>query len=898
MKFKSVGFGIFSTLAFLFMISTVSAKEVNITSSMSQDEINASILSGDVVTVSSGDYATQSADGRNYHKYILADDTEITVKLSGNYERLQLITKNNGKIHVVVNSDTTLDGEANIVFNPTAALAVQSGLIDIDTNGNTLTITNYNNGIRLGNNITKTQTESASLTLLENAKVVVTNSYNLGDITGNDQYKAYYDSYNDFGDPGVGYGWGDVENFVKPEGNRGSAIYTRGKGATHYITLEKNSSLNVSDNDGSGIYVGYSNSGVANHINIRLDDAELIGNNNGYVGLFEDGENTGNYHLTANNSDISFSNNVSNGMTGHSLSEITLTNSTLHVDNNGGLGINNSFIILNSSTLIGNGNGSHGISNVSLDATDSVIEVCKNAYIGLNISKYNKGENSTNIVNSKLTAKENGGPGIRFHTVISNEGIYEGTTNISDGSIVTALGNGIGTNTYGYAVKPGDSGYWADIVASGDVNATESSIFCGTYSLYNRGSYSLPSILYVNKDMIMTVDKNDEFTNAMDIFNDKASTAVGRTYVISGSLQGNLFDMTNGANYVLNGVALVGEEYAAPVNTDGTKLIRFDLNQEINVEVNSDGTNTFTYYDPYTGKEYIYQFRYNELGEDLILSESNNAYIWTPASIVHYDATEGLLDYTGSTAGEIVNGSSVTDQSNNGNADRYTNDITVFGNSLNLAEKVMPNAYREGYKFLGWYIPTYENMELAKEYALAGNFDALYELLVIPFTSSTKVLSDLNDPTTGLQEITLYAKWVKAGNVIAHYVDEDGNPLADDIITSGAVGSEYTTDALEIEGYTLKTVLGNKTGTYVDGTIEVTYIYEFTSGMGDGEDLPEDPIVPDVPEEILPPQTGIMDAFINPLDGKSSNADYTDIVSLTAFVQSVSLLGLIRFKRN
>ena len=141
-------------------------------------------------------------------------------------------------------------------------------------------------------------------------------------------------------------------------------------------------------------------------------------------------------------------------------------------------------------------------------------------------------------------------------------------------------------------------------------------------------------------------------------------------------------------------------------------------------------------------------------------------------------------------------------------------------------------------------------------------------------------------------------KVIKTGNVIAHYVDEDRNPLADDIITSGAVGSEYTTDALEIEGYTLKTVLGNKTGTYVDGTIEVTYIYEFTSGMGDGEDLPEDPIVPDVPEEILPPQTGIMDAFINPLDGKSSNADYTDIVSLTAFVQSVSLLGLIRFKRN
>ena len=395
MKLKSVGLGIFSAFTFLFMIGMVSAKEVSINSAMSQDEINAAVSNGDVVTVQSGDYATQSEDGRNYHKYILADGTQITVNLSGNYERLQLITRNNGTIHVVVNGNTTLNGEASEVFNPAAALAIQSGLIDIDTNGNTFTITNYNNGIRLGNNIVATQTESARLILLENANVKITESYNLSGITANDQNKAYYDCYNDFGDPGVAYGWGDSGNFVAPEGNRGSGIYTRGKGANHYITLESNSSLNVSGNDGSGIYVGYSNSGVANHVYIDLNGAELTGNDNGYVGLFEDGTNTGNYHLTATNSNISFSNNISNGMTGHSLSEITLTNSKLYVNNNGGLGINNSYIILNASTLIGNDNGSHGISNVSLDATDSVIEVSRNAYIGLNVFKYNVGKNSS-----------------------------------------------------------------------------------------------------------------------------------------------------------------------------------------------------------------------------------------------------------------------------------------------------------------------------------------------------------------------------------------------------------------------------------------------------------------------------------------------------------------------
>ena len=57
---------------------------------------------------------------------------------------------------------------------------------------------------------------------------------------------------------------------------------------------------------------------------------------------------------------------------------------------------------------------------------------------------------------------------------------------------------------------------------------------------------------------------------------------------------------------------------------------------------------SFTYYNPNTNnKNYNYQFRFNNEGEDLIAGESGNAYVWTPASVLHYDATEGTIDKLG-----------------------------------------------------------------------------------------------------------------------------------------------------------------------------------------------------------------------------------------------------------
>ncbi|MFL1696491.1 MucBP domain-containing protein [Weissella kandleri] len=66
---------------------------------------------------------------------------------------------------------------------------------------------------------------------------------------------------------------------------------------------------------------------------------------------------------------------------------------------------------------------------------------------------------------------------------------------------------------------------------------------------------------------------------------------------------------------------------------------------------------------------------------------------------------------------------------------------------------------------------------------------------------------------------------VKAADVTAKYVDTDGNKIAEDVVKSGNVGDDYSTDQLKIKGYTFKEVQGNPTGKFTDTAQTVTYVY-------------------------------------------------------------------------
>lgn len=79
--------------------------------------------------------------------------------------------------------------------------------------------------------------------------------------------------------------------------------------------------------------------------------------------------------------------------------------------------------------------------------------------------------------------------------------------------------------------------------------------------------------------------------------------------------------------------------------------------------------------------------------------------------------------------------------------------------------------------------------------------------------------------------INLYYVEVR-GTVKAIYVDKEGNEISDSIITEGRIGTEYKTEAKEIEKYILVEVKGAMEDEYTEEEIVVTYIYEMVPNTG------------------------------------------------------------------
>ncbi|MEJ4454584.1 MucBP domain-containing protein [Enterococcus faecium] len=101
---------------------------------------------------------------------------------------------------------------------------------------------------------------------------------------------------------------------------------------------------------------------------------------------------------------------------------------------------------------------------------------------------------------------------------------------------------------------------------------------------------------------------------------------------------------------------------------------------------------------------------------------------------------------------------------------------------------------------------------------------------VIPGYTASKPASDPVDGLTqdskdDVQTIVYTKNPVAGGNVTAKYVDENGNPIADDVIASGNVGDPYSTTQKDVPGYTFKEVQGNPTGSFTDQDQTVTYVY-------------------------------------------------------------------------
>ncbi len=80
----------------------------------------------------------------------------------------------------------------------------------------------------------------------------------------------------------------------------------------------------------------------------------------------------------------------------------------------------------------------------------------------------------------------------------------------------------------------------------------------------------------------------------------------------------------------------------------------------------------------------------------------------------------------------------------------------------------------------------------------------------------------------------------KNGSVFVHYLDRDGNLLADPDELVGKIGEVYETHAKEIQNYHVVMEPDNATGIYEENQIKVTYIYDITPIS------PLDPLDPEV----------------------------------------------------
>ena len=731
---------IISVIVCFFGFACLVSAENSINDGMSQTEIDEVMGQGGAVNVLPGDYQFKIVRSTVNNTTIYLGNKGAT---ESSYTSLRIITEAETDVRLL--SNVVMDGafNSNNSLVPVAIFARKGNTL-VNADEYVLTIKNYAGGMRLGEHKNVKNRVNASL-VIASGEVIVESSVAVGE-------------RNDDGVPVGAAATGG-----------GIFIYSESKDVKYQfkVTNAKFAIRNLEN--GIGIYrLNYDTSDVSytdGSSTIVFDNAEVIIQNakSGYSAFVDEGFYSDHVVLLIKDSKLSLIDNAKNGYTG--------------ADNRRNIQIINS-------EVIANGNAAAGM---KFD--------CQ----------------KIDIINSKLYASGNGSFGF---TGMSNATVKNSTISTIDNKLAGMVfyGNSIvSDNSKLLSKKDGDRTY-----SSSRSSAVAVRIYPGTFtivdsvtnfdsvsgiSFYNTSAGNVR--VYVTGETVAAISANDEFnTTASELFDDfnASEQNTGRTIVIGGSLQASFENMTVSEKLkllkdsVLNPVISFenGEkedtQYLAPVNSDGTALTRFDLNSEINKEVGGEGSHTFVYYDPNTSKEYVYTFRYNVVSEDLVEGESGNAYVWTPVSEITYDATEGVVVTDGSTA--------LIDDTNS----RYARDITIFGNSLDLAERVMPSAVRQGYKFLGWFIAVNGvEVDLEKAYDLAnnGDFNELYALLNYKFEQNSKVLAVVDDAKSGIERITVFAKWAKESQVIVHHVDTEGNTLAEDETLNGYVGSSYVTTAKE-----------------------------------------------------------------------------------------------------
>lgn len=490
----------------------------------------------------------------------------------------------------------------------------------------------------------------------------------------------------------------------------GNGIYTSTSGK---FTVDiNNTNLNLDGNAG-GMVLYNGTVVVVNVVNGRFSTS----NNTIFDGIYA--HESKSLTINLDNSTLDMNGNKNNGLASIGNAYVYLNNgSTMNASNNKGAGgINNGHVVSRDSFINANNNSYHGLTNISLSTFNSTVTVDGNGFRGLNIngSLSEVSDGKTEINNSIFKVTNNGQSGIYFLNRVG--------TKITNNSDITTCGNGKSNPNSTFA---GDG-----IVASYEISIDNSYLTSiDPHSLATSNTIFSPSTVYIKEYTVYVAEGTGEVDS--DVVDDPNSTHpeyTGTIVITGGSFKASS-DVTvdNHEDYVEN-----REDVSSTVdvvNDHGEDLYRFTLTTD-NKEVGGEGKHEFTYQYHDSSDTLTYKF---------IFDKENKAYVWTPISRLYYNATEGMMNIDGSTAKML---------------DKLGFDITIYGNSMDLAERILASASREDYVFLGWYIA--DDSSLAEKYAEERNFEELYKLLNTEFTESTKLELD----GMALEELTVYAKWGK-----------------------------------------------------------------------------------------------------------------------------------------
>ena len=194
-------------------------------------------------------------------------------------------------------------------------------------------------------------------------------------------------------------------------------------------------------------------------------------------------------------------------------------------------------------------------------------------------------------------------------------------------------------------------------------------------------------------------------------------------------------------------------------------------------------------------------------------------------------------------SGEITNNGTGSVNKNNVGADFgggiYNVGTLVIGNKVNIYNNHASKAADDIYNKAGSKI---EFKDTKKDWILDdcndkidGWYDDNKESRWNAHDKENKYVEEVESNAYEI-ELTIKAAHGIYGKLIVRYVDNKGNVLSEELTYSEKIGTEYATTEKEFEDYSLIDVNGETKGKYIDGTIIVTYIYEFTSGTG-GDDI-------------------------------------------------------------